>query len=114
MPPADPDKRYAAIVKSLARKRGVINEIAGATGQKGFGSTGQLKVNNRIFAMLVRGSLVVKLPRARVDELVQTGQGMRFDPRRNGRLMKEWLVVAPTSRADWQLLADEALRFVGA
>ena len=114
MPLADPEQRYAAIVKSLARKRGVTHETAGATGQKGFGSTGQLKVDNRIFAMLVRGSLVVKLPRARVDALVQSGQGKRFDPRRNGRLMKEWVVVPPTSRADWQALADEALRFVGA
>ena len=62
--------------------------------------------------MLVRGSLVVKLPRARVDELVEAGQGKRFDPRRNGRLMKEWLVVPPASAADWLALANEGLGFV--
>src|SRR2546421_197363 len=53
-----------------------------------FASDG-LKVNNKIFAMLVRGSLVVKLPKARVDALVAARQGDRFDPG-HGRLMKEW------------------------
>lgn len=112
MPHADSDERYGAIVKALRRKPGVTHEEAGAPGRKGFGSTGQLKVNNRIFAMLVRGTLVVKLPRARVDELVEAGQGKRFDPRRNGQLMKEWLVVGPASPADWLDLANEGLRFV--
>ena len=114
MPRADPDQRYAAIVNALGRKPGVTHETAGAQAGKGFGSTGQLKVENRIFAMLIRGSLVVKLPRARVDELVESGDGKRFDPRRNGRLMKEWIVVMPASRADLLALANEALTFVRA
>jgi hypothetical protein len=33
----------------------------------------------RIFATLVRGQLVVKLPRSRVYELVSAGEGVRFD-----------------------------------
>ena len=76
-----------------------------------FASDG-LKVHNKIFAMLVRGSLVVKLPKARVDALVQAGQGDRFDPG-HGRLMKEWVVIAQGS-GDWLALAMEARRFVGA
>ncbi len=104
---------YADIVKALGRKRGVTHDAAGATGRKGFGSTGQLKVDDHIFAMLDRGSLVVKLPRARGDELVDAGRGARFDPRRNGRLMREWLVVPPRSEAEWLALAKEALAFVG-
>jgi hypothetical protein len=32
----------------------------------------------------------VKLPRERVDELVEAGAGHRFDPG-HGRLMKEWV-----------------------
>jgi hypothetical protein len=114
LPPADSEQRYAAIVKALGRRPGVTREAAGSEARKGFGSAGQLKVNDRIFAMLVRGSLVVKLPRARVDGLVESGQGERFDPRHDGRLMKEWAVISPTSRADWLALAKEALGFVGA
>ena len=36
----------------------------------------------------------------------------RFDPRRNGRLMKEWLVVAPGREAQWLSLAKEAMEYV--
>jgi hypothetical protein len=71
-----------------------------------------LKVDGKIFAMLVRGELVVKLPRERVDALVGSGRGHRFDPRGDGRLMKEWLVVEGPE-PPWLELAREAYRFVG-
>lgn len=38
--------------------------------------------------------LVVKVPGQRADELVVDGKGEYFEPRRDGRLMKEWLVFA--------------------
>lgn len=71
-----------------------------------------LKVNGKIFAMHARGCLVAKLPRPRVDELVAKGVGERFDPG-HGRIMKEWVSVAP-GRADWVQLAREAHDFVKA
>ncbi len=79
---------------------------------KGFGSTGQLKVNGKIFAMLVRGELVLKLPRDRVDALVVSGEGRHFDAGK-GRPMREWLALSPTSRKPWLALAREAMAFVG-
>src|ERR1700736_5025458 len=75
-----------------------------------FASDG-LKVHNKIFAMLVRGNLVVKLPKARVAGLVAAKQGARFDPG-HGRLMKEWVVIEPGA-GDWLALANEARGFVG-
>src|SRR5260221_12598477 len=51
----------------------------------------------KIFAMLVKGKLVVKLPKPRVDALDAPGVGERFDPRDDGGLIKEWLSVDPTS-----------------
>jgi hypothetical protein len=69
-----------------------------------------LRVKGKIFAMLVRGRLVAKLPRGRVDELVRGGQGERFEVG-PGRLMKEWIAVAP-GEADWIELSREAHRFV--
>ena len=69
-------------------------------------------MNGKLFAMLVRGSLVVKLPKARVDALVGEGRGTPFDPG-HGRRMKEWVTVAPGA-ADWVDLAREACRFVRA
>ena len=111
MPPAKPEDRYAAIVKALGTQPRVKQAVS-SEGRGGFGSTGQLKVNNRIFAMLVRGELVVKLSKDRVDDLVESGKARRFDPRRNGRLMKEWAVIPATPAAQWLPLAREALSFV--
>lgn len=71
-----------------------------------------LKVDGKIFAMLVRGELVVKLPRERVDALAGSGRGRRFDPRGDGRLMKEWLVLEGPEPS-WLDLTREAYRFVG-
>ena len=70
-----------------------------------------LKVGGKIFAMLVRGHLVVKLPRERVAALVDAGLGEQFDPRRDGRLMKEWLVIAG-DEPPWVEIAREAHAFV--
>lgn len=75
----------------------------------GFGSHA-LKVDGSIFAMYVRDHLVVKLPRARVLDLIDDGTGAPFDAN-TGTPKKEWLTVLDESV--WRELADEALAFVG-
>lgn len=102
-----PQARYAQLVRAFASERGVTSISEG----KGFGSSGQLKVEGRIFAMLVRDELVVKLPRARVDELVAEGEGVRFDAGK-GTPMREWFVLSATSKKAWATLAREAHDFV--
>jgi TfoX N-terminal domain len=77
---------------------------------KGFGASG-LKVDGKIFAMLSKGDLVVKLPRDRVDELIASGTGTRFDPG-HGRVMKEWVSIPPSHGRSWSELAQEAFEFV--
>ena len=80
-------------------------------GGKGFGSSG-LKVKGKLFAMIASsGNFVVKLPKARVEELVRLGKGKPFDPG-HGRLMKEW-VALDGSAAKWIPVAKEARAFVG-
>jgi hypothetical protein len=101
-----PEERYAELVRAFLAESGVTQE------GKGFGSSA-LKVGGHIFAMLSsQGEFVVKLPRRRVDELIASGDGDRFDPG-HGRLMKEWLALRPSSSQDWGLLAREAMDFVG-
>lgn len=78
----------------------------------GFGSNPGLRVKGKIFAMLVNGELVLKLPKERVDQLVASGSGARFDPG-HGRVMKEWVTVPAGKGRLWGRLADEALQFVG-
>ncbi len=106
--PITPEDRYATLVDALLSSADVT---LGSAGKKGFGSSA-LQVGGKIFAMLTGGRLVVKLPRQRVDTLVASGNGTRFDPRGDGRLMREWLAVEPTSNEEWLLLASEAMRFV--
>jgi TfoX/Sxy family transcriptional regulator of competence genes len=77
----------------------------------GFGSTPGLRVGGKIFAMLARGQLVAKLPKDRVDELVESGVGSRFDAGK-GRPMKEWVSVPIRHQRRWTQLAEEALAFV--
>ena len=75
-----------------------------------FSSSNVLSVNGKIFAMLVRGKLVVKLPKQRVDELVAARVGTFFDPG-HGRLMKQWISISP-GQAPWVALARAAYGFV--
>ncbi len=107
----DSEGRFAAIVKQLARNPDVTPRATDANSNKRFGSSG-LKIRNRIFAMVARGRLVVKLPQQRVDALVAKGEGERFDPRRDGRLMNEWFVLRASSEMSWLSLAKEAMDFV--
>jgi hypothetical protein len=102
-----PEARYADVVKEFERR----SRVTHVDGSGGFGSRGQLKVDGRIFAMLVRDELVVKLRRERVDELVDAGHGRRFDAGK-ARPMREWFALASTSRQAWMPLAQEAFDFV--
>jgi hypothetical protein len=99
------DPRFARVVAAVAGERDVTRES-----RQGFGS-GALKVNGKIFAMMTpRAEFVVKIPKARVDELVDEGIGGRFEPG-PGRVMKEWLAL-DRHPEHWTGLAKEAYRFV--
>ena len=100
-----PDERFDALVDTLLAQPDVTPPGQG----RGFGS-GSVRYRNRIFMMFVRGGLVLKLPKPRVDALVDAGEGTRFDANK-GTPMKEWLALDPDSAADWEDLAEEALTF---
>jgi hypothetical protein len=102
-----PEERFDQLVGELVDIGGVTPPGQGS----GFGQSA-LRFHKKIFAMLVRGQLVVKLPKARVDELVTAGDGTRFDANK-GTPMKEWLALTPSSTLDWSALAGEALDFAG-
>jgi hypothetical protein len=103
-----PEERFDRLCEAFADDSGVSLPSGG----RGFGSGG-LRHGGRIFAMVTRGRLVVKLPAARVDALVAVGAGARFDANR-GTPMKEWFTLDPDSDLRWEPLAREALAFVSA
>jgi len=100
-----PEDRYQDLVDDLIGTDGVTPPRGGS----GFGRSA-LRFQNKIFAMFVRGRLVVKLPAERVEELIAAGEGVRFDANR-GTPMREWLSLDPGSARPWLALATEALDF---
>jgi hypothetical protein len=57
------------------------------------------------------GELIVKLPKARVAELVASGSGQPFAPA--GRVFSEWVLIDHRDEQTWIELMSEALAFVG-
>lgn len=54
-------------------------------------------------------AMVVKLPRERVAELVESGVGDPFAP--NGRVFREWVSLPEPDREGWRRILAEALGF---
>ena len=100
-----PEERYEDLVDEFIGVDGVTPPAGGS----GFGR-GALRYRRKIFAMFVRGHLVVKLPAPRVDELVTAGCGERFDANK-GTPMREWFSLDAGSALPWMPLAREALDF---
>lgn len=70
-----------------------------------------LRFDGRFFASIDRDSkdLVVKLPAARVEGLIASGQGTVFAP--NHRVFREWVAVPVPDRDLWAALLDEAMAY---
>lgn len=56
------------------------------------------------------GNLVVKLPKARVAELIADGQGLPFAPAT--KVFKEWVAIPAFDETTWRTLIDESIGFV--
>ena len=97
------DERFASVAQA---------HLADARVSEGrmFGSRG-LKIAGKVFAMLVKDELVVKLPADRVDAIVAARTGRRFDPG-HGRPAKEWVALEPGTQLDWLELAEDAREYV--
>jgi hypothetical protein len=73
-----------------------------------------LRANGRFFASFDRRTtgLVVKLPEARVNELIQSGEAEPFAP--SGRRFREWASIDSARSEIWSSRLHEALAFVAA
>ena len=71
-----------------------------------------LRVSGAFFASCDHrsGDLIVKLPRQRVEQLIETGAGKPFTPA--GRTFREWVLIEDRDQARWAELIDEARLYV--
>lgn len=91
----------------LERLAGEFLERDGVDWGRMFSGIG-LRVRGKVFAVAIgEGGIMVKIPEARADELVEGGEITRMSMR--GREMREW-VVAPLDASDgvWVGLLEEA------
>ena len=112
MAPGKPtaEEGFGTLVKILGDRHGVTRPEARGASARRFGSSA-LRVDGRIFAMVSRGRLVVKLPAARVAELIGLGEGTPYDAGK-GRPMKEWVCLTEHGQPAWLDIAAEALDYV--
>jgi hypothetical protein len=70
-----------------------------------------LRLNGAFFASLdpKTGDLIVKLPAARVQALIQAGNGVVFAP--SNRVFREWVAIERHDGAVWWSLLREAQAF---
>lgn len=93
---------FAAVIHALGKTPAV-------TAGKMFGANA-LKVNGKVFAMMVKGRFVAKLPATRIAALMREKGATPFDPG-HGKPMKEWVALAGHPES-WVRLAEEARDFV--
>jgi ATP-dependent phosphoenolpyruvate carboxykinase len=106
----DVGTRFEALVDALAAEPGV--QQPGSTGSRGFGS-GALRLDGAVFAMVVAGRVVLKLPAERVAGLIATGAGGAFAIGTR-RPMREWVTLLDEDPATTLTLGREALAFARA
>jgi hypothetical protein len=119
----DLDPAFAALLRALAGDAQLGGAVEALLAGKAAGvprrfGSNALRVKGRIFAMWVRGRLVLKLPRVRVAELTAAGRATHFDANK-GIAMKEWAAIAGealrtrAARSAALELVREAYAFVG-
>ncbi|WP_132991629.1 hypothetical protein [Gordonia zhaorongruii] len=75
-----------------------------------FGVEG-VRIRGKVFAFVsYDGTVVVKLPSARIDDLVDDGVGERMVM--SGRAMREWMHADQTQTEYWPRLVEDALTYV--
>jgi len=115
----DPDASSPAgeYPAAVARAREIFDPIAAEyLGRPGvdigpmFGSEG-LRIRGKVFAFIShRGTLVVKVPAERADDLEAARSGERMQI--GGRTLREWVMLDVQHAEHWPGVTDEAFAYV--
>jgi len=105
-PPTEADKLFWVLAAELMDEDGRVVEGTIMKGRC-------LRVGDEFLALAdFKGSgMVVKLPKDRVQTLIEDGVGAPFAPA--GRVFKEWVSIAKLDAALWRSLLREGVAFVG-
>ncbi len=104
--PAPAQARFARLAEQIAGESG-----KGSPHREGFG-TGSLFVGKKMFGVLdASGALVLKLPPARVQELIAAGSGTPWHPG-TGKPLKEYVAIPLAGSSKWLPLAKESRAYM--
>ena len=97
----------------LFAKVAMHHGIAWTSGESSRFGANALRARDKIYAALTRSHrLLLKLPPARVAELLAAKRAERFES--GGRMMNGWITLTPNDADEWIALSDEARAFVAA
>lgn len=80
----------------------VVNSGKGAQG---------IKYNKKMFIMFYKGDLVIKLSPERIKKLINSKEGIPFDPG-TGKLMKDRVLISRSKKNLWITLSEESKKYV--
>ena len=83
--------------------RVTVNSGTGAQGIK-------IKIKNKdkMLIMFFKGDLLLQMPAATVDELIEKGKGLPYEVS-TGRIMKERILVPASKKRSWILLCERTI-----
>jgi len=90
-------KQYFVNIDSV-----VVNEGKGAQG---------IKYAGKMFAMFYKGDLLLKFNPERITELIESGEGLPYDPG-TGKAMKDRILIPGIKSNTWLKLTKESLEYV--
>jgi hypothetical protein len=71
-----------------------------------------LKIDGKAFACFFQDEMVFKLGGDQHAKAIKMKGAVLFDPSGKGRAMKEWVQVPFAHQKEWQVLAEQALKYV--
>jgi hypothetical protein len=96
------DDPYAAL-------REHFNNVEGVEVNSGRGSQG-MKSGGKMFVMFYKGEILVKLSPERVVDVVESGDGLPFDPG-TGKPIKDRVLIPDAKKDLWIQYAEESRKY---
>jgi hypothetical protein len=85
--------------------------VEGVTVNSGRGSQG-IKVGAKMLVMFYKGDLLAQLPPERVRQLIDSAEGLPFDPG-TGKVMSDRILIPVSMKDSWIRIAEESVGRAG-
>ena len=69
-----------------------------------------MKIAGKMFVMFYKGDLVARLAPERVEEIIETAQGLPFDPG-TGKAMADRVLIPASRRKTWIAFCEESASY---